>query len=187
MDMCFLSVKTAGLRKKFFVLIALMLAVVAEVRAGTSDTNMLYIDVTFTQPSCSITVPPSYDLGSLTGTEEKAHGDLIIKWSCAGDGNTPVKTALTATIVKGLVEDDGEKVRLVMADGQVTGASLSLREKAAGSFIKLNSNSDYFCSDASEVAGNQERICTLTPVTRVSGRGPFGLASAVLRFRVVYP
>jgi hypothetical protein len=46
---------------------------------------------------------------------------------------------------------------------------------------------DYFCSDENAVAGTMMRTCTLTPETNVSQNGPFGLASATLRFEVGYP
>ncbi len=167
-------------------LAATMLAVTtASVQAAipTSSTKVT-INVTFTRPSCDITVPSSFNLGILTpGTKE--HGDLNITWAC--EGNTPIKTALTADVVTGDKDVGNEKVYLVTSNNQATGAALSLRE--GKSFIKLTGSQaeDYFCSDTSDVAGTVLRTCTLTPVTNVSQSGPFGLASATLRFEVGYP
>lgn len=164
---------------------ALMLTMAAgSVQAATTATATVTINVTFTQPTCDITVPSSYNLGTLTPGGAKDHGDFNITWTC--QGNTPVKTALTAGVVSGTADGDS-KVRM-MSGGQPTGAALSLREKGMTQPIKLTGSGgqDYFCSDANAVAGVQ-RICTLTPVTEVSRTGPFGLASATLRFEVGYP
>ncbi|MCZ8781126.1 F18 fimbrial protein FedE [Escherichia albertii] len=152
--------------------------------ATTTATATLTINVTFTQPSCDIQVPSSYNLGTLI-PGSKRHAPLDITWTCEGD--TPVKTALTAGIVKGGVSSD-EKVILRTDSNADTGATLSLREKTSGALIKLTGQAaeDYFCKDAKAVGG-VIRTCTLTPETNVSQGGPFGLASATLRFEVGYP
>ncbi|OPW88269.1 F18 fimbrial protein FedE [Citrobacter sp. A316] len=167
------------------VLSALMLTMAAgSVHAATTATATQTINVTFTVPSCNITVPSSYNLGPLTPGGAKDHSDFNITWTC--QGNTPLKTGLTAGIVSGTADGDS-KVRM-MSGGQATGAALSLREKGTMQPIKLTGSGakDYFCSDANAVAG-VTRTCTLTPVTEVSRSGPFGLASATLRFEVGYP
>ncbi|EEW1616131.1 TPA: F18 fimbrial protein FedE [Escherichia coli] len=167
-------------------LAALMMTVMTgNGQAATTATVTLTINVTFTQPSCEITVPPSYNLGPLTpGT--KTHAPLKITWKC--EGGTPVKTALLADIVRGGKTSDDEKVILKTDDNTDTGATLSLREKESGDLIKLTGPAagNYFCSDANAIAG-MEHTCTLTPETNVSQNGPFGLASATLRFEVGYP
>lgn len=154
-------------------------------QAATTATATLTINVAFTQPSCDITVPASYNLGTLT-PGSKIHAPLEITWKCEGD--TPIKTALTANIVKGTASGD-EKVILQTDSGTVTGATLALREKKSASLIKLTgpTMSDYFCTDENAVVGSMMRTCTLTPETNVSQNGPFGLASATLRFEVGYP
>ncbi|WFZ17186.1 F18 fimbrial protein FedE (plasmid) [Escherichia marmotae] len=166
-------------------LAALMMVVAGSGQAATSATATLTINVTFTQPSCDITVPASYNLGTLT-PGSKPHAPLNITWKCEGD--TPVTTALTAAIVKGKASDD-EKVVLLTDSGTPTGATLSLREKKSTNLIKLTGPSagDYFCSDENATPGTTIRTCTLTPETNVSQNGPFGLASATLRFEVGYP
>ncbi|HHI2105620.1 TPA: F18 fimbrial protein FedE [Escherichia coli] len=169
-------------------LAALMMMVVAgSGQAATSATATLTINVTFTQPSCDITVPASYNLGTLT-PGSKTHAPLDISWKCEGD--TPVTTALTAAIAKGNASGD-EKVVLLTDSGTPTGATLSLREKksTSTSLIKLTGPGagDYFCSDENATPGTTMRTCTLTPETNVSQNGPFGLASATLRFEVGYP
>ncbi|MEB5957027.1 F18 fimbrial protein FedE [Escherichia coli] len=142
------------------------------------------VEITFIRASCDITVPSSYNLGVLT-PGSKEHRDLKITWTCKSD--TPIKTALTADVVRGGKDAGNEKVYLVTDGNQATGAALSLKE--GNSFIKLTGSQagDYFCSDKGAVAGVTERTCTLTPVTNVSQNGPFGLASATLRFEVGYP
>ncbi|HEC9537442.1 TPA: F18 fimbrial protein FedE [Salmonella enterica subsp. enterica serovar Poona] len=168
-------------------LAALMLSVTAgSVQAATTATATLTINVTFTQPTCKIEMPASYNLGFLTPGETKSHGDLNITWKC--EGNTPVKTALAATIVTGTANGN-EKVNLVTGGGQDTGAALSLREKNTGNPIKLTglAAKDYFCADPNEMAPDLMRTCTLTPVTEVARQGALGRASATLRFEVDYP
>lgn len=166
-------------------LAVLMMVVAGSGQAATTATATLTINVTFTQPSCDITVPDSYNLGTLT-PGPKTHAPLNITWKCEGD--TPVTTALTADIVKGNASGD-EKVVLLTDSGTPTGATLSLREKKRTSLIKLTGPTagDYFCSDDSATPGTTMRTCTLTPETNVSQNGPFGLASATLRFEVGYP
>lgn len=166
-------------------LAALMMVVAGSGQAATTATATLTINVTFTQPSCDITVPPSYNLGTLT-PGPKTHAPLNITWKCEGD--TLVTTALTAAIVKGGSASDDEKVVLLTDSGTPTGATLSLREKKSASLIKLTGPSagDYFCSDENATPGTTMRTCTLTPETNVSQNGPFGLASATLRFEVGY-
>ncbi|EEC2209522.1 TPA: F18 fimbrial protein FedE [Escherichia coli] len=169
------------------VLAALMMTVMTgSAQAATTATATLTINVTFTRPSCDITVPPSYNLGTLTpGT--KTHAPLNISWKCESD--TPFKTALTADIVKGGKTGGDESVTLQTGSGTDTGATLSLREKTSAAPIKLTGAAagDYFCSDASAEPGVTVRTCTLTPETKVSSGGPFGQASATLRFEVGYP
>ncbi|HHH7324890.1 TPA: F18 fimbrial protein FedE [Escherichia coli] len=165
-------------------LAALMMVVAGSGQADTSATATLIINVTFTQPSCEIKVPPSYYLGTLT-PGSKPHIPLNITWKCEGD--TPVKTALTATIVRGGTTSRDDQVVLLTDSGTPTGATLSLREKKSTSLIKLTGAGDYFCSDDSATPGTTIRTCTLTPETNVSQNGPFGLASATLLFEVGYP
>lgn len=52
-------------------LAALMMVVAGSTQATTTATATLTINVTFTQPSCNITVPASYNLGLLTPGETK--------------------------------------------------------------------------------------------------------------------
>ncbi|MEB7364940.1 F18 fimbrial protein FedE [Escherichia coli] len=166
-------------------LAALMMVVAGSGQAASTATATLTINVTFTQASCDIQVPASYNLGTLT-PGVRSHTPLDITWTCA-DGGTPVKTALTAAIVKGSASGD-EAVILQTVDDADSGVTLSLREKASGALIKLTGPSagNYFCSDANAVAGVM-RTCSLTPETSVLQGGPYGLASATLLFEVGYP
>ncbi|EGE2291617.1 fimbrial protein [Escherichia coli] len=163
-------------------LATLIMVVATSARAATTAT--LTINVTFTQPSCNITVPDSYNLGLLTPGETKNHGDMNIIWEC--EGHIPQKTALTATIVTGTAENDNKTVRLKAGTGD-SKVTLSLREKNNSTLIKMTGPGagNYFCSDTAETTGI--RTCTLTPVTEVTGQGALGPASATLRFEVGYP
>ncbi|WP_105490358.1 F18 fimbrial protein FedE [Escherichia coli] len=167
-------------------LAALMMVVAGSGQAATTATATatLTINVTFTQPSCDIKVPASYNLGLLTPGETKNHGDLTITWEC--QGNTPLKTALTAEILTGTAENDSKVVRLAADSGGPSKAALSLKDKT-DSLIKMTgpTGGNYFCNDSAETTGM--RTCTLTPVTEVSGQGALGPASATLRFEVGYP
>lgn len=162
---------------------ALMMVIItgSGLAATKTDIVTLTINVTFTQPSCDIQVPSSYDLGGLP-PGSKTHAPLDITWTCKGD--TPVKTALTAGIVSGGKTGGDEKVILQTDGGTDTGATLSLREKVSKKLIKLTGPAvgDYFCSDV-----GVRRTCNLIPETNVSPGGPFGPASATLRFEVGYP
>ncbi|EEU9492232.1 F18 fimbrial protein FedE [Escherichia coli] len=153
-------------------------------QAAQTATAIMTIDVTLTQPGCDIQVPSLYNLGILT-PGGKEHAPLNITWTC--EGNTPIKTALSASIVKGTAIGD-EKVILQTDNGSDSGAMLSLKEKTNGRPIKLTgpTQGHYFCSDAVSVAGVM-RNCTLIPETQVAQNGPFGLVSAILRFEVGYP
>ncbi|EGF7427602.1 F18 fimbrial protein FedE [Escherichia coli] len=168
-------------------LAALMMVVAGSGQAASTATATLTINVTFTQPSCGIKVPASYNLGLLTPGETKDHGDLTITWEC--QGNTPMETALTAEILAGSAENDNKVVRLKAGNGN-SRAALSLRDKTAGTLIKMTgpSGGDYFCRNSKDVTGI--RTCTLTPVTEVSSQGTSGAlgpAFATLRFEVGYP
>ncbi|WP_187168000.1 F18 fimbrial subunit FedE [Escherichia coli] len=167
---------------KIALIALIMVMMISDVEATNSTTAVLTINVTFTPPSCDIKMPSSYDLGILT-PGRKEHGNFQITWNC--EGNEPIKTALTASIIYGVAEGDN-KVRLI-ANNQPLGATLFLKEKNSGSLIKLTGHDaqDYFCSDSRETTGM--RICTLIPVTETSLIGPFGRGYSTLSFAIAYP
>ncbi|EEQ2598600.1 F18 fimbrial protein FedE [Escherichia coli] len=161
---------------KIALALLMMVVVISDVQATSSASAVLTINVTYIPKSCDIQVPSSYNLGVLT-PGKREHGNMEITWYCEGD--IPIKTALKAEIVNGYAEDDN-KVRLMIAN-QPSGAVLSLKEKDTP--IALTGNN--FCSDLTEDLGM--RSCMITPETEVEPNGPFGLASATLKFTVVYP
>ncbi|MBJ9214351.1 F18 fimbrial protein FedE [Citrobacter freundii] len=169
------------------VLATLMLAMTTgSAQAARSATATLTINVTPVQSSCNITIPSLYGLGILKRGEIQRHGDLKITWEC--EGNTPVKTALTADIVKGYREGDSD-VFLVAGDGKKSDVKLYLWHWDSGAKIKLTGPGakDYFCNDASAVA-NTMRTCKVTPYTIVGSGAELGQTpSATLRFEVEYP
>lgn len=166
---------------KVFLTALVMLGIAGDVQAADTATATATLTINVTRPSCDLTVPSSYNLGILT-PGRKEHGDLNITWTCKGD--VPVKTGMSVGIVNGTAVGD-DKVYL-MAGSQATGATLSLKDKKNGVLIKLTNTStqDSFCTDDAEVTGL--RTCTLIPVTEVASAGPFGLASATVKFAVVY-
>lgn len=182
MDIRYLSGKNTDFRKTLLTIVALILAITVG-SAAAASTATLTINVQFPQPSCNIKVLSSYNLGTLSPGSEVTHPSFDITWDCGISGQ-PLKTALTAAVVRGAMVGN-DKVRLLRNDGQATGAFLFLKEKGASSPVNLTGAQDYFCSDATKVTGM--RTCTLTPVTVVEPGGPFGLASATLRFKVGYP
>ncbi|ELM6725455.1 F18 fimbrial protein FedE [Escherichia coli] len=161
---------------KIALAVLMTVVVISDVKAASSASAVLTINVTYVPKSCDIQVPSSFSLGVLT-PGKREHGNMEITWDCEGD--IPIKTALKAEVVTGDVEDDN-KVRL-MIDNQPSGAVLSLKVKDTP--ITLTGNT--FCSDLTEGLGM--RSCIITPETEVDPNGPFGLSSATLKFTVVYP
>ena len=167
-------------------LAALMLAMTTgSAPAATTATATLTINVTPPPTSCNVTVPALYGLGVLKQGEIQRHGNLEITWECEGD--TPVKTALTADIVKGYREGESD-VFLVAGDGKKSDVKLYLWHWDSGAKIKLTGPGakDYFCKDTSAVA-NMMRTCKVTPYTIVSPGAQGQTVSATLRFEVEYP
>lgn len=72
--------------------------------------TMLTINATFINPGCDITVPSFYDLGTLT-PGRKEHSPLSIVWNCT---DTPVRTALTASVIRGKLEASEDKLQLII-------------------------------------------------------------------------
>lgn len=149
---------------------------------GYMGGDVLTINVSVNQPTCSISAPNSYELGSLT-QGRKEHDPLIITWSC--DTSDPsLKTALTASIVSGI--RDGDSSVYLLTGQEKSTAKLSL--KKGNDLIKLleqgvmPGEDDYFCNDTGIA-----RTCSLIPVTEVSSGGTSGQVSATLSFEVVYP
>ncbi|HGF3450149.1 TPA: fimbrial protein [Salmonella enterica subsp. enterica serovar Brandenburg] len=153
------------------------------VYAASSARATLIIDATFTKPSCTISAPSSYDLGELVRGQVKEHEPLLINIECPGSQSA--KTALTAKVLTGKLENTQDKVRM-MVDGKENGTLLSLKpvDAKASVPIKLTGLAqDAFCN----INDGQFRQCQLIPVTEVHTGDTPGHASAALQFEVVYP
>lgn len=156
-------------------------AYLGKVHAATEATATLTINVTFTAPTCTITVPPTYNLGILQLNETKEHSPLVVDWSCEGGG--PIKTALTASVVTGILGSTQDKVKMLGEDGSENGTTLTLKEKSSGQNIKLTgSDVDVFCSGTA----TGSRSCELIPVTETHQGDTPGRINATLRFAVAY-
>ncbi|EEW0765628.1 hypothetical protein EEO80_22820 [Escherichia albertii] len=148
-------------------------------KSATLATAMLTINATFINPRCDISVPSFYDLGTLT-PGRKEHASLSIEWNCT---NTPVRTALTASVIRGKLEASGDKLQLIV-NGNSNGSLLYfMGGNNDANIIKINGR-DSFCSDTVETT--EARKCIITPVTEVHNNDTFGVASAILRFEIVY-
>lgn len=139
------------------------------------------IYASFTQPSCNINVPKSYNLGLLT-PGVKTHAPLDITWECVGASE--LNTALIATSAADSLESSGEAVQL-MVNNKPNGTILWLKEKDTDRVINLTGGSaNSFCSNVWR--DGETSSCTLIPYTEVHSNDIVGQASATLNFEVVY-
>ena len=135
------------------------------------------------QPTCDVSVKPSYDLGTLSIGGDKHHTAFPVTISCSGR----VESMLKATMAHGssVLLSDNYRVA-VSANGQTVSS-------ATGPFFWLQDNNrpikligrdaDAFCR-----ATSQRRDCHITPVTRVNSdsvRGSEGSVDIILN--VIYP
>ncbi|UCQ26592.1 fimbrial protein [Edwardsiella tarda] len=146
-----------------------------------ASTATVTVTATFVTATCDITVPATVWLGTLTPGAAKKHSVLKIDWVCDAAGQ-PLKTALKATPITGVLNATQDKLEMIVA-GVQNGTHLWL-EDPLGHAIKLTGHdSDIFCSGE----GVSARSCELTPVTEVHSGDTFGMANAAIRFEVVYP
>lgn len=160
-----------------------IVGILSPVYAASTATATLIIETTFTKPTCSIHVPPTYNLGKLVRGQVKKHEPLPIIVKCPGAQS--VQTALTAKVLTGRLESSRDKVQM-MVNGKKNGTLLSLNTVNTGSSapIKLTGAAkDAFC----DIDNGELRLCQLIPVTEVHSGDRPGQASATLQFEVVYP
>lgn len=167
---------------KFFLTLFAVSASVGTVRAETEANAMVKINVTFVAPTCTINVPSTYNLGVLQLNQTKEHSPLMVKWSC--DGGYAVKTALTASVVSGVLDSTKDRVKMLGEDGHANGTTLALKHQESGQKIKLTgSESDGFCSGVA--VGS--RSCELVPITETHSNDIPGRINSTLRFAITYP
>ncbi len=139
----------------------------------------LNVNVKFVTTTCDVYAPDSYDLGDLLPGEAIKHNSFNVDIVCSS--NNKVKTALTASILQGGIDKSKTKTQLLV-NGKENGTLLWLLDKN-GNMINLSGDTDsFFCEDITY--GN--RTCSVTPVTESHPTDTFGLASATIRFHVVY-
>ncbi|HGE5896306.1 TPA: fimbrial protein [Escherichia coli] len=161
----------------------LIVGMLSPVYAASTATATLIVEATFTKPTCSIHVPPDYNLGKLVRGQVKKHEPLLIIVKCPDTQS--VKTALTAKVLTGSLESTQDKVRM-MVNGKKSGALLSLKTVNTGSSARIKltgAAQDAFC----DIDNGRLRQCQLIPITEVRSGGKLGPASATIQFEVVYP
>ncbi|EKN4715477.1 hypothetical protein FG465_004259 [Yersinia enterocolitica] len=154
------------------------------VQAATSGTAQIQVTLLNKQPTCALSFNNgfnsfTYNLGSLSQGEVR-HTSFTVNIAC--EGNTPVKTAVTAKNMSGTLQGGDT---LIMRTGY-TGPLLWL-EVGGMQKVKLSGlDRDAFCVKAN-TSLSTPNICTLVPVTKVSASDTPGNVSATIRFEVVYP
>ncbi|OVZ80120.1 hypothetical protein CV016_20005 [Yersinia kristensenii] len=155
--------------------------------AGAATSNSAIIDVTLinNQHTCSLgfngtnATSLNYDLGVISNGR-KTHAPFTVDITCQGD--TPVKTALTARNQNGNLVAGNDKMVLPIG-GNVGSSGPLLGLENNGKNVMLTGNEvDAFC-----VQTGINSSCSLSPVTEVSASDPRGEISATIRFDVVYP
>ncbi|HDL8287007.1 TPA: hypothetical protein PXQ99_003842 [Yersinia enterocolitica] len=155
--------------------------------AGAATLDTVTIDVTLinNQHTCSLgfngtqATSLNYDLGVISNGL-KTHAPFTVDITC--QGNTPVKTALTAKNLNGSLVVSNDKMVLPI-DGKVGNSGPLLGLENNGKNVMLTGNEvDAFC-----VQTGINNSCSLSPVTEVSASDPRGEISATIRFDVVYP
>lgn len=173
----FMNWNNYGVMVLMFSLMLLMAGSGTNQALALTVTKQMTIRLTVAQPTCSLTLPESVLLGSITeGTSGRP------PFSITTECDTPVRTALYAQVVSG---------RLSSADRmEMTGSGEGIPVKLwmtdeAGKSITLDGGGG---TDSSKVfcIGTEKRSCTLTPYTQVAANTPRGNVSASLRFSVVY-
>ncbi|HBC0990308.1 TPA: F18 fimbrial protein FedE [Escherichia coli] len=169
------------------LLLMVMLPVIG-VKADVTASASLTINAIFKVPTCDIQVPATYWLGILERGTVKVHEPLIIKWDC--EGMEAVSSGLTASVVNSRVadEEDFTAVRMLV-EGKENGSLLSFKEKETGKYIKIakddgaRESDNKFCWKEKFTGG---RRCELIPETYTHTTDKVGVASALIRFEMVY-
>lgn len=155
-------------------------------KSGDNSSAVISIPVTIInpQPTCDVSVQPSYYLGTLSIGGNKHHTAFPVTISCSGR----VESMLKATMAGGssVLLSDNYRVA-VSANGQnvssATGPFFWLQDSSNRPIKLIGRDEDAFCR-----ATDQRRDCYITPVTRVNSdsvRGSKGAVDIILN--VIYP
>lgn len=152
--------------------------------------------MTYTQPTCGVSFDGGrreYPLGILATGFQKKHTPFSVYVNC--QGNTAVKTAITAKVISGLnglgsvVQPGNDSVRMqVVGTSGVDNNSPELWLLTdAGNRVKLTGlEGDAFCTKG-DTSASTPNTCKLTPVTAVPAGSALGRFGVTMRFNVEYP
>ncbi|CNL75254.1 type 1 fimbrial protein [Yersinia enterocolitica] len=167
----------------------LFLGIVLLSGAQAAETGVAQIKITLQnkQPSCALSINGNnsyqYQLGTLTRGGEERHDVFNVTVTC--QGNTPVKTALTAKSMAGTLLGQRDVISM-QTDTGGSGPLLWL-EDITGQKVKLSGlNNEMFCF-SSNTTWATPSYCRLTPVTKVNASDGPGNVSATILFNVIYP
>lgn len=136
------------------------------------DSVTITLEATFTAPPCTLTVPDTVNLGSIT-YGDKRYQPFTMEVTCTATSKTEIYAQALGTLAGG------------SADTVEMGDSLTLLWlEEGGKKIVLNGDTDLTTSGFCK--GDTSRTCTLTPNTRVDVNARTGARSAVIRFNIRY-
>lgn len=158
----------------------------------SSATISIPVTITNTRPTCNLKLngqnsPLDYKLGKMAPGTMMVHPAFTTSIEC--QGNIPVKTAITATLVSGgSVQNGDENIRLNI--GNVSAGSnmpLLWLQTASGGKVKFTGQEkDAFCVKA-DTTQAQPNKCQLSPVTDIPAQSPEGDFNASVQLTVAYP
>lgn len=158
----------------------------------SSATITIPVTITNALPTCDLKLngqntPLNYELGKMAPGTMMVHPAFTASIEC--QGNTPVKTAITAALVSGgSVQNGDENIRLNV--GNISAGSntpLLWLQTASGGKVKFTGQEkDAFCVKA-DTTQAQPNVCLLRPVTDIPAQSPEGDLNASVQLTVVYP
>lgn len=139
------------------------------------------VTASFVNPTCTLTVPTSHNIGSMMGGSEANYRGLTIGINCGAD---TVTSRLYASVPGGTVVD-GTTVKMDGVGSVASGNPPVLRMLDGTIPVTLDgsgatSDSSAFC------AGSVTRDCVLIPRINVPATASPGSAKAILRFTLRY-
>ncbi|MCX9063502.1 hypothetical protein NLN94_21535 [Citrobacter portucalensis] len=149
--------------------------------AGSTSTT-LTLDVTV-YDACTVTVPPTVSLGTLTPGQTTRHTGFTITTNCTDSSLSTQLWAQTSALNPGTVNE----VLLKSTSGVTAGRLFFADSNNAGKgaiYLDGSGATDtakQFCASSSGTS----RVCTLIPTTVILQNSPTGPVSAVVNFNVI--
>ncbi len=159
------------------------------VEAASTATLTIPITIINSQPTCNLTFDNgsstlTYQLGTLGRGDEIRHAPFTVNVSC--EGNTAVKTALTARNTTGTLQGGNDSV-MMRVNGQASTNGPLFWLENGGQRVKLTGlESDAFCN-RNDTSASTPNACQLRPVTNVPVTSPEGDIDVTIVFDVIYP